>query len=235
MLDRLWFKNICRENHYDVNDLQIELLDKYVGYLLEWNKKINLISRMDTENIWLRHILSSIALLFNYKFIPGLNMMDVGTGGGLPGIPIAIMNPNSNFMLLDSIQKKIKAVDHIIKSLGLRNVHTYCGRAEELAKKKEFIHHYDYVIARAVSSIAEIVRWCKPFLRMTTGVRVVAESERTFIKTGSIVLLKGGDLESEIMEAKVKFNLKNLEVFPIVIHGIDTTRIFDKKIVIIQP
>ena len=238
MSDKIHFTNICRNNKYKVNERQIELFDKYVLHLLEWNKKINLVSRKDTENIWIKHILSSVALLFKYKFIPGSNIIDVGTGGGLPGIPLAIMDPDSHFMLIDSIQKKINAVDDIVKHLGLTNVQTKWGRAEELCRKKEFANHHDYVIARAVASITEIVKWCKPFLKISLPKKdhlVNDDSNKIIVRRGSIILLKGGDLESEIEEAKIKVNPKNIEVYPIVINGIDSEELFDKKIVVIQP
>lgn len=237
MLDKVRFTNICRDNKYNVNSIQIELLDKYVQQLLEWNDKINLFSRKDTKNIWMKHILSSIAILFNHKFMSGSHIMDVGTGGGLPGIPLAILNQDSNFILIDSIQKKIKAVDNVIKYLGLQNVQTRRGRAEEFARKKEYIRHYDFVVARAVASITEMIRWCKPFLRESItkkDLQVQANSNRKLIKSGSIILLKGGNIEGEIAEAKVKINPKELEIFPIAIKGIDSTELFDKKLVIIQ-
>src|SRR6266849_10544190 len=113
----VWFRSICQTNHHSVSDEQVDLIVKYVESLLEWNRKINLISRKDEEHIWTRHILGSIAILFHFYFYPGSSLIDIGTGGGLPGIPLAILNRHMDVTLLDSIQKKIRAVSEIVAKL----------------------------------------------------------------------------------------------------------------------
>ncbi len=106
---KIWFRNICKKNHLDISDEQAELINFYVSYLLEWNKKINLISRQDEENIWLRHILASISFLFKFTFAFGTSVIDIGTGGGLPGIPLAILYPGIKFTLvIPSIKKSTR-------------------------------------------------------------------------------------------------------------------------------
>src|SRR6266850_7259259 len=136
MDDALWLRTICQKNRFNLSDEQIDLLQKYVAQLLDWNKKLNLISRKDEENIWSRHILSSVALLFQFEFHPGSAIIDIGTGGGLPGIPLAVLSKNVNMTLIDSIQKKIRAVTEIVSTLKLDRVNTYCGRAEQLNRDR---------------------------------------------------------------------------------------------------
>src|SRR5512140_2094922 len=111
----IWFHNICRKNGLNPTDGQIRLLEQYVSYLLEWNQKINLISRKDEEQVWQNHILHSAAPLFKVKLDPNPRIMDLGTGGGLPGIPLKILVPESEFLLVDSTRKKTVAVQDMIE------------------------------------------------------------------------------------------------------------------------
>src|SRR5258707_6454240 len=119
--------NICENNGLRISDIQSELLETYVDTLSEWNSKINLISRRDEENIWHRHILPSISLRFEFQLSLPSKMLDLGTGGGLPGIPIAILLEKLNVTLLDSIHKKIHALNDILSHLHLNNVTAICG------------------------------------------------------------------------------------------------------------
>ena len=198
---RLWFRNICLKNQFPVSDTQLLRLEEYVSSLLEWNKKINLVSRRDTDNIWRRHIVGSIAFLFRFQLHPSSSIIDIGTGGGLPGIPLAILLQNVRVTLVDSIQKKVKAVESIISDLHLETVDALCGRAEELADRKELQHSFDYVIARAVGQVADLIKWSKPFLKSArNNYSNISRSSslQSQIDSGSILLLKGGDVTDEI-------------------------------------
>src|SRR6266446_2378303 len=198
MYDAVLFRSICRKNRFEISDAQINLLEGYVRALLEWNQKINLISRKDEAHVWTRHVFGSIALLFQFEFLPGSTMIDIGTGGGLPGIPLCILSDRLEVTLVDSIQKKIRAVAEIISSRKLELVRTLCGRIEELNGKPPLHHVFDYVIARGVGAISEIVQWGTPLLRPSSGVQTKDPSPRKWLKRGSIILLKGGDLTGEI-------------------------------------
>src|SRR5258708_4588193 len=161
----IWLRTIFRKNGLLISDNQMAKLREYVGSLLEWNKKINLISRRDVEGIWERHILVSAAVLFKFDLLPDSSIVDIGTGGGLPGIPLGILGNRLTVTLIDSIQKKIRAVSEIILSLKLENIKAVAGRIEELNKSAPYRSSYDYVIARGVGSITEIVNWGRPLLK----------------------------------------------------------------------
>ena len=235
MDDALWLRTICQKNRFNLSDEQIDLLQKYVAQLLDWNKKLNLISRKDEENIWSRHILSSVALLFQFEFHPGSAIIDIGTGGGLPGIPLAVLSKNVNMTLMDSIQKKIRAVTEIVSTLKLDRVNTYCGRAEQLNRVPKFHRSFDYVLARGVASISQIIEWSLPFLRGQAAPDSESSPARPTLKRGSIVLWKGGDLTRELEQAELKHKHVGIRSYPLTIDGIDPSELVEKKIVIIQP
>ncbi|MEX2115327.1 MAG: 16S rRNA (guanine(527)-N(7))-methyltransferase RsmG, partial [Bacteroidota bacterium] len=160
----VWLRTICAKNGLKIPDDQLELIRNYVRLLLEWNQKINLISRRDEENVWQSHILHSIAPLFQVKIPENGRIVDLGTGGGLPGIPLKILNPTIQITMIDSTQKKITAVDEMTKALGLKDTIAVWGRAEELAKRKEFRGQFDIATARGVGPLEELVRLAHPFL-----------------------------------------------------------------------
>ncbi len=234
MEGREFFRNICAKNSFDISAEQIDKLSAYVKLLLEWNGKINLISRRDEENIWTRHILGSTAFLLSSRFKNNSTVVDVGTGGGLPGIPLAILCPDCSFVLADSIRKKITAVENMIASLCLPNVSAIVGRAEEISGTEAYRNKFDYVIARAVAPVADIVRWCRPFLKSAAPGSPEADFRSVReIPSGTIVLLKGGDLTAEIESAKVKFNPIRINASPIIVEGIGPDDLPDKKLIII--
>ena len=235
MYDAVLFRSICRKNRLEISDAQLNLLEGYVAELLEWNQKINLISRKDEEHIWTRHIFGSIALLFHFEFLPGSTIIDIGTGGGLPGIPLCILSDRLEVTLIDSIQKKIRAVAEIISTRKLERVRALSGRIEELNRKPPLHHAFDYVIARGVGAISDIVKWGAPLLRSSSGVQTRDSSPRKWLKRGSIILLKGGDLTSELEQARVKQKPRQIESYPLVVDGIDPSEFVEKKIVIIRP
>ncbi len=152
----------------------------------EWNSKINVISRKDIDNIYLHHVLHSLAIAKVITFIPQSKVLDIGTGGGFPGIPLAIMFPQVSFILADSIGKKIKVVEEVAASLGLGNVETRVQRAEQIQDK------VDFVVSRAVTQLPVFVPWVR---------KNISANSRNSIKNG-ILYLKGGDVDEELISFK---------------------------------
>jgi 16S rRNA (guanine527-N7)-methyltransferase len=165
-----------------LHDSQINQLTALKEIYRVWNSRINVISRKDFDNFHIHHVLHSLAIAKFIEFVNGTSVLDVGTGGGFPGIPLAIMFPDSEFALLDSIEKKIKVVSSVSSELGLTNVITLRKRAEE--EKRE----YDFVVSRAVTDIPDFVKLIK---------KNVGPVSKNKIKNG-IIYLKGGDLSGEL-------------------------------------
>lgn len=148
----------------------------------DWNAKINVVSRKDIDELYLRHVLHSLGISKIQTFLPDSKILDVGTGGGFPGIPLAILFPDVRFQLVDSIGKKIKVVDEVVKGLQLNNVKTINDRVENISG------HYDFIVSRAVAQMETFVHWTKG---------KIAKQSRHEIKNG-ILYLKGGDLIEEL-------------------------------------
>ena len=150
----------------------------------DWNLKINVVSRKDIEELYLRHVLHSLAIAKFISFNPGAQVLDVGTGGGFPGIPLAILFPETQFTLVDAIGKKIKVVQEVVRGLGIENVRAIHQRVEEDNNQ------YDFVVSRAVAAMPTFMRWIKG--------RIKKVSEHP-IKNG-VLYLKGGDLGEELQD-----------------------------------
>ncbi len=236
MSKSLGFRTICVKNGLAISDGNLQLLIRYVDLLLEWNQKINLISRKDTENVWSRHILGSISFLFQLKFYPESTLVDIGTGGGLPGIPLLILQNDLKLLLIDSIRKKITAVQDILVRLNLGDrADAVVGRAEDLGTKKEFAGKFDYVIARGVAPMSDVIGWAKPFLKKDDA-SIAPAIHKRLIPKGSIIFLKGGDLTREIEKASVHHRPRFVTEQRIAFQKDDAaTDLVDKKIVIVQP
>tara|TARA_R110001632_G_scaffold18712_24_gene57750 strand:+ start:12470 stop:13099 length:630 start_codon:yes stop_codon:yes gene_type:complete len=166
----------------DLTELQIEQFSKLQELYQDWNLKINVVSRKDIDELYLRHVLHSLAIAKVVAFKPNAKVLDVGTGGGFPGIPLAILFPETQFHLVDSIGKKIKVVNEVAEGLGLENVKTTNGRVEELKGT------YDFIVSRAVAQMETFVHWTKGR---------VSKKQNHAIKNG-ILYLKGGDLSVEL-------------------------------------
>lgn len=150
----------------------------------DWNLKINVVSRKDIDELYLRHVLHSLGIAKVHKFLPGCKVMDVGTGGGFPGIPLAILFPETQFHLVDSIGKKIKVVEEVVAGLGLKNVKTSNDRVENIKDT------YDFIVSRAVAAMPTFVHWVDG---------KIAKQNKHQIKNG-ILYLKGGDLTEELQD-----------------------------------
>jgi 16S rRNA (guanine527-N7)-methyltransferase len=178
----------------DLTEKQLEQFDKLEDLYNEWNEKINVISRKDMESLYEKHILHSLAIAKVMEFASGTKILDIGTGGGFPGIPLAILFPEAEFTLIDSIGKKISVVNAVSEGVGLKNVTAIHGRAEQLREK------FHFVVSRAVTQMPEFLKWLKGKF----------EKEQFNPKHNGILYLKGGDLAEELAGIKAEiFNLKN--------------------------
>ncbi len=177
-----------------LTDEQIARFKQLQPLYAEWNAQINVISRKDFTEFYERHVLHSLAIAKFIRFVPGTKILDVGTGGGFPGIPLAILFPEVQFHLVDSIGKKIKVVNGVAGSLGLKNVVAEQIRAEELKKQ------YDFIVSRAVTRLPEFVKWIR---------KNISRKQKNAIPNG-IIYLKGGDLTEEIKPFKRNIYIQDL-------------------------
>lgn len=183
------FPNITEDQKAQFGRLQ-ELYD-------DWNSQINVISRKDTENFYERHVMHSLAIAKVTSFVDGTKIMDIGTGGGFPGIPLAILFPNCKFLLVDSIGKKIKVVKEVAAKLNLTNVRATHERAENINEQ------FDFIVSRAVTAMPVFLTWTKG--------KFLKENKNDF-KNG-ILYLKGGDLKAEMAPVKKAIQYFDINTF----------------------
>ena len=176
----------------DIQLNQIRLLDPLYR---EWNEKINVISRKDIDSLYEKHVLHSLSIAASFEFADGMEIIDLGTGGGFPGIPLAIFFPHVKFHLVDSIAKKLKVVEAVAAGIGLTNVTTQHCRIEDIRNRK-----FDFVVSRAVAPLKDLWRWSKPLLKIKTQTEF----------TPGLISLKGGDLTLEIQESNTRPKLMNI-------------------------
>lgn len=177
----------------DFSARQLDQLQQLKPLYTEWNEKINVISRKDIDHFYEHHVLHSLAIGAQFEFADNQQVLDLGCGGGFPGIPLAILFPGTNFLLVDSINKKLKVVNAVAEAIGLTNVSTRHSRVEDIKDKK-----FDAVISRAVAPLKDLWYWSRPVLKKGAV-------------PGGLICLKGGDLSAEISESNCKPRVWEIE------------------------
>ena len=189
--------DIINKYFSDFSEAQLKQLVALKELYTEWNEKINVISRKDMDNFYEHHVLHSLAITTQFEFKKGMQIMDLGAGGGFPGLPLAIFFPEVQFHLVDSINKKLKVVNEVAAAIGLRNLTTQHTRAEDIKDRK-----FDVVVSRAVAPLKDLWFWSKPLLKKENQPR-------------GLICLKGGDLSQEISDSQCKPRIWEIEkIFP---------------------
>jgi 16S rRNA (guanine527-N7)-methyltransferase len=187
----------------DFTKLQLEQLTALQALYTYWNDQINVISRKDIGSLYDKHVLHSLSIAAVFDFRAGSRVIDIGTGGGFPGIPLAIYFPEVHFHLVDSIGKKLKVVEAVKESLELKNVSTEHTRAEEITGRK-----FDAAVSRAVASLKDLWKWSKPLLK------AMPEEPAGELPFGNgLICLKGGDLSAEIAESGTRPKIREISQF----------------------
>ncbi len=189
--------DIIKKYFPEIEDYQNKQFEMLPGIYSDWNSKINVISRKDIDQLNVRHILHSLGIAKVIQFSDATRILDVGTGGGFPGIPLAIMFPEVQFHLIDSIGKKIKVVDEIANALNLKNVSTDHIRAEKVKGK------FDFIISRAVTRLPDFYKWVS---------NIIISTSKNTLPNG-VLYLKGGDFSDELKQIKTASNIYELSDF----------------------
>lgn len=185
----------------DFTPAQVQQFAALKDLYTEWNEKINVISRKDMDNFYEHHVLHSLTIATQFEFTKDMQVMDLGCGGGFPGIPLAIFFPGAHFHMVDSINKKLKVVEAVAAAVGLTNVTVQHTRAEDIKNRK-----FDTVVSRAVAPLKDLWQWSKPLLKKNKTAEEIPNG---------LICLKGGDLTREIFESGCKPNVWEIEkIFP---------------------
>lgn len=205
--------NIIQKYFPDLNATQVKQFDQLFELYQHWNAQINVISRKDIDELYERHILHSLGIAKVCQFLPGAQVLDVGTGGGFPGIPLAILFPETQFLLVDAIGKKIKVVNEIASAINLQNLKAIHSRAEQVNQD------FDFIVSRAVTQLKDFYPWIKGKLKK--------ESKHQL--TNGILYLKGGDLADELKASQ----LKKIKLYPL--SDFFSEEFFETKFVVYFP
>ncbi|MCI5722214.1 MAG: 16S rRNA (guanine(527)-N(7))-methyltransferase RsmG [Firmicutes bacterium] len=193
----------------------IEMFEQYMDGILEWNKKINLTAITDREEFISKHFVDSV-LSYNFReYIDADSIIDIGTGAGFPGIPLAIVSPDKKFVLADSLNKRLKVINELASKIGIDNIETVHGRAEELARNKKYREAFALCISRAVANLAVLCEYCLPFIKVG----------------GHLLAYKGPDAEEEVKMAEKAIKILGGKLIEIVSVDLDG---YDHNIVVIE-
>ena len=199
---------ILQQYFGDFSETQIKQFAALKDLYTEWNKKINVISRKDMDNFYEHHVLHSLSITTQFEFTKGMQVMDLGCGGGFPGIPLAIFYPETHFHLVDSINIKLKVAAEIAATIGLQNITTQHTRAEDIKNHpQDTAGKFDTVISRAVAPLKNLWQWSKPLLQKNKNIEYGVNTPN------GLICLKGGDLTQEIFESGCKPMVWEIEKF----------------------
>ena len=216
-----------------LDDAGFNRLEGLVQLLGEWNRKVNLVSRADIPNVRSAHVLHSLSPLMHFPLRTPSEVMDVGTGGGFPGLPLAIARPGIRFLLVDGTGKKVRAVEDMACRLGLGNVRVLHARVEDLARDPACTDRFDLVLARAVAPLGDLIRWSVPLVRRThpaAGTRGSAPGADPELP--SLMAYKGGDIQQELMSAQTKYPAYSFRIIDL--HFPPAADLHGKKLAVVR-
>ncbi len=218
-------RRICAKNSVFVPDSSCSQLVRFVQLLREWNARLNLISRKDVDNIWEAHILHSLSIALEHTFPEKSSVLDLGSGGGLPGIPLKIVRPDLALTMLDATRKKTDAVQAMVTDLGLKNVNVVWGRAEDREVETKLEKSFDVVVARAVAALQDLAKWSLHLVRATAHRQSPGPH---------LISLKGGNIDDELRRTKKLSFVKDVRAKDLTFNGAETIPGTEKKIVFVS-
>ena len=180
------YKEIFINEGYELDDKAIEKLENFYNLLQEWNYKIDITKKVDEQEVYIKHFLDSLLITKSGVIEKNQKIIDIGTGGGFPGVPLKIYNDSLSFTLLDSLKKRINFLDIVKEDLNLENVENLHGRAEEIARKEEYREKYDVATSRAVANLQTLLEYCLPFVKVG----------------GYFIAMKGPNFKEELKDSK---------------------------------
>ena len=193
---------LCKKNEIDLSEKQLEQFQIFYDYMIEMNQVMNLTSITEEDEVILKHFYDSMSIVKYFDFKPGKYVIDVGTGAGFPGIPLAILLPKVQFTLMDSLNKRIIFLQDVVKKCGLKNVECIHSRAEELAKNEKYREKYDVCVSRAVANLSVLLEYCIPFIN-ESGIFISYKSEFSEEETDNAkkaIKVLGGKIEDTYIE-----------------------------------
>lgn len=191
---------IIKKYFDDFSETQLNQFERLMELYKHWNEQINVISRKDIDSLYTNHVLHSLSIAVVCPFNAGMKIVDIGTGGGFPGIPLAIFYPEVDFLLVDSIGKKLKVVQGVADAIGLKNVNVLHSRMENIPQQE-----FDFAVSRAVAPLKDLWNWARPYIK----------KRKSTVLANGLICLKGGDLAQEISESALRPSLWPVkDIFP---------------------